>query len=40
MDKILVMDKGRIIEQGNYDELLKKKGYFYQLWKKQGAWKD
>ncbi len=31
MDAILVMDKGRIIEQGTYEELLQRQGYFYQL---------
>lgn len=35
MDKILFMEKGRIIEQGDYDELIKKKGKFYDLWRKQ-----
>ncbi|RSK28493.1 thiol reductant ABC exporter subunit CydC [Bacillus sp. HMF5848] len=31
MDQIVVMDQGRIIEKGNYAELIDKKGYFYQL---------
>ncbi|SFE97081.1 thiol reductant ABC exporter subunit CydC [Alteribacillus iranensis] len=31
MDKIIVMDKGRIIEAGAYDELLDRKGYFYEM---------
>lgn len=31
-DRIYVMDKGEIIEQGNHDELLQKKGYYYRLW--------
>ena len=30
-DRILVMDKGKIVEEGNYDELMKKKGLFYDL---------
>ncbi len=30
-DKIVVMDKGRIAEVGTYDELMKKKGRFYEL---------
>ncbi|HEY4516194.1 MAG TPA: ABC transporter ATP-binding protein [Candidatus Paceibacterota bacterium] len=35
MDKILVMEGGKIIEQGNFSELYKKKGRFYELWEKQ-----
>lgn len=30
-DRILVMDKGRIVEEGNYDSLMEKKGLFYEL---------
>lgn len=30
-DKILVMEQGRIVEQGNYQELMSKKGVFYSL---------
>lgn len=36
-DRIIVMDKGKIIEEGNYEELMKKKGYFYQLASRQIA---
>lgn len=35
MDKILVIEKGRVIEAGNYAELYEKKGRFYELWNKQ-----
>lgn len=35
MDRIIVLDKGKIIEQGNYASLMKKQGEFYKLWKKQ-----
>ncbi|HEO3272232.1 TPA: thiol reductant ABC exporter subunit CydD [Streptococcus agalactiae] len=31
MDVIVVMEKGRVAEVGSYQELLAKKGYFYQL---------
>ena len=34
-DRILVLDKGKIIEDGSYDELLKKKGVFAELVAKQ-----
>jgi ATP-binding cassette subfamily C protein len=30
-DHIIVMDGGRIIEEGNYDSLMEKKGFFYDL---------
>lgn len=30
-DKILVLEQGRIVEQGNYQELMSKKGEFYKL---------
>ena len=30
-DRILVMDQGAIIEEGNYDELIAKNGYFAEL---------
>lgn len=30
-DRILVMDKGKIVEEGKYDELMAKKGMFYDL---------
>ncbi len=30
-DRIVVMDKGRIVEQGNHQELMQKHGAYYQL---------
>ena len=30
-DKIVVMDKGRIVEMGSSAELIQKKGYYYRL---------
>lgn len=34
-DKIIVMDKGQIIEQGSHEELLKRKGKYWKLWEMQ-----
>ena len=31
-DDIIVMDKGRIIEQGNHDQLIEKQGEYYELY--------
>lgn len=30
-DEIIVLQKGRIVERGNHDELMKKQGYYYKL---------
>lgn len=35
MDTILLIEDGRIVEQGSFDELYKKQGRFYTLWEKQ-----
>ena len=34
-DKIFVLDKGSIIESGNHDELIRKKGFYSKLYKKE-----
>jgi len=34
-DRILVIDNGRIIEEGTHRELLRKKGYYYRLYTSQ-----
>ena len=34
-DKILVLDQGKIIEEGTYEQLIKNKGFFYELVEKQ-----
>ena len=36
-DRIIVMDDGKIVEQGNYNELMEKKGLFFDLAKRQMA---
>lgn len=40
MDHILVMDEGRLVEQGTYAELLAKNGYFCKLLKEMRGTKD
>jgi ABC-type multidrug transport system fused ATPase/permease subunit len=35
MDKILVIEKGEIIESGSFEELFNAKGRFFELWEKQ-----
>ena len=30
-DRIVAMRDGKIVEVGSYDELMEKKGYFYEL---------
>ncbi len=35
MDRILVFDKGRIIENGSHEQLLRQKGRYYKLFTMQ-----
>lgn len=37
MDRIIVLDKGKIIEDGAHEELLKTGGYYQQMWKMQAG---
>ena len=34
-DKILVVDHGDVVEQGNHDQLMAKKGFYYKLYASQ-----
>lgn len=34
-DQIIVLDKGRIIEKGNHDELIKLEGQYYKMYQMQ-----
>jgi ATP-binding cassette subfamily B protein len=39
-DRIVVLRKGRVVEQGSHLELLHKKGLYYTLWRQQGLERD
>ncbi|OUS37870.1 multidrug ABC transporter ATP-binding protein [Rhodobacterales bacterium 56_14_T64] len=37
MDRILVLDQGRIVEEGNHDDLLAAQGQYAQFWSRQSG---
>ncbi|MCK0534761.1 MULTISPECIES: ABC transporter ATP-binding protein [unclassified Anaerobiospirillum] len=37
MDRILVLDKGTIVEEGTHQQLLEKRGLYYHLWQQQAG---
>ena len=37
MDRLIVIDKGKIIEEGSHTELIKKKGLYARLWRHQSG---
>jgi ATP-binding cassette subfamily B multidrug efflux pump len=37
MDRLIVLDQGRIVEQGTHDELLRLDGHYAKLWKHQSG---
>jgi len=37
MDRLIVLDQGRIVEQGTHDELLQRAGHYAMLWRHQSG---
>ena len=37
-DRILVIEDGRIIEDGNHDDLMKQQGMYCKMFQEQSAW--
>ena len=37
MDRLIVLDHGRIVEQGSHDELLSLNGHYASLWRRQSG---
>jgi ATP-binding cassette subfamily B multidrug efflux pump len=37
MDRLVIMDEGRIIEQGSHAELLRRGGLYAELWARQSG---
>ena len=37
MDRLIVLDRGRIVEQGSHDELLRHNGHYASLWRRQSG---
>ena len=40
MDRLVVLDRGRITEQGTRDELLRRNGHYAALWQRQSGGRD
>jgi ATP-binding cassette subfamily B multidrug efflux pump len=37
MDRLIVLDNGRIVEQGSHHELLRLNGHYASLWRRQSG---
>jgi len=34
-DEVMVLEKGKVVEKGNHEDLLRQKGFYYDLWQQQ-----
>ncbi|GIO24986.1 ABC transporter ATP-binding protein [Oceanobacillus sp. J11TS1] len=39
-DRIIVLDKGKVVEDGSFDHLMNIKGLYYEMYKAQSKWYD
>jgi ATP-binding cassette, subfamily B, multidrug efflux pump len=37
MDRLIVLDRGRIVEEGSHDELIARNGHYAKLWRRQSG---
>ena len=37
MDRLVVLDQGRIVETGTHNELLARRGVYWKLWQRQSG---
>jgi ATP-binding cassette subfamily B multidrug efflux pump len=37
MDRLIVLERGRIVEQGSHEELLRHRGHYAALWQRQSG---
>jgi len=37
MDRLVVLDRGRVVEQGTHQELLRTGGHYSALWRRQSG---